>query len=413
MWLLTQIADGFDRMVQENDVFLEQAGTRAASDFLHDDSAWDRALDANRMGGIAMIHAIHTFATPFSKAFVDTARIGDGIRKGGWGYGEDALRALVVAGPALKAVRVLAGTSKAVDFIVKANNCTWVASARSLRFTGNGLFARVSDLARISKVPIVNAIQPRWIHELTPALRGLGASVREWGSPAASAFGSMAEATRLARHTINGVVLFSVEWVVGGQRVGHTLMLRNGMSGVRIIDRTGKVAKSLADLERIVPGYQGIATAVPYGSAAVVQNAAWVTAAEWGVTPLSALALQVWPYMLEQRENRKPAGTTPRLAAAAPKSPSATSSARKPSAAGVLRTNQECVAPNSDSPVVCSHYYTYVVAAGDSLALIAQRVYRDQRKWRILYEFNRAKLGPNPHDIAALKVGMELDIPTR
>ena len=80
---------------------------------------------------------------------------------------------------------------------------------------------------------------------------------------------------------------------------------------------------------------------------------------------------------------------------------------------GRVTVHATCIAPNSESPQVCSKYYTYQVVAGDSLSKIAQYAYKDGRRWSIIYEANKGVLGPNPHNPAALKAGMELFIPSK
>jgi nucleoid-associated protein YgaU len=68
-----------------------------------------------------------------------------------------------------------------------------------------------------------------------------------------------------------------------------------------------------------------------------------------------------------------------------------------------------CYQVNSDTPPVCVR--TYRVRKGDYLALIAQTEYGDPTKWQQIYQANKDIIGPNPHDIRALKVGMILKIP--
>ncbi len=50
---------------------------------------------------------------------------------------------------------------------------------------------------------------------------------------------------------------------------------------------------------------------------------------------------------------------------------------------------------------------TYTIAPGDSLSLIARRVYGDATKWKVILDANKDRLA-HPQD---LKVGMELTIP--
>ncbi len=51
---------------------------------------------------------------------------------------------------------------------------------------------------------------------------------------------------------------------------------------------------------------------------------------------------------------------------------------------------------------------TYVVKPGDTLGTIAQRVYGDATKWRVIYDANRDVIGDNPDSV---KVDMKLKIP--
>jgi hypothetical protein len=53
---------------------------------------------------------------------------------------------------------------------------------------------------------------------------------------------------------------------------------------------------------------------------------------------------------------------------------------------------------------------TYRVQPGDTLSIIAGKVYNDQLLWFVLYEANQPRIGPNP---SVLFVGMELLIPPR
>lgn len=50
----------------------------------------------------------------------------------------------------------------------------------------------------------------------------------------------------------------------------------------------------------------------------------------------------------------------------------------------------------------------YVTQQGDTLYKIARKLYRDQRRWRDIYEKNRGLIGKNPN---RLKAGMKLALP--
>ena len=51
---------------------------------------------------------------------------------------------------------------------------------------------------------------------------------------------------------------------------------------------------------------------------------------------------------------------------------------------------------------------SYTIKAGDTLSLIARRVYGDSSKWRTIYNANKALIGPNPNTLPA---GKTLTIP--
>jgi len=81
--------------------------------------------------------------------------------------------------------------------------------------------------------------------------------------------------------------------------------------------------------------------------------------------------------------------------------------------AGQNSTSAPAYCPEFGIAHVCTSYYTYQVVSGDSLAKIALYAYKDENRWKIIYEANKDLLGPNPHDPRALRAGMELFIPSR
>ncbi len=66
--------------------------------------------------------------------------------------------------------------------------------------------------------------------------------------------------------------------------------------------------------------------------------------------------------------------------------------------------------PIKRSPVRSAGADAYTVKSGDSLARIARIHYGDESKWSVIYEANRAAIGPDP---ARLKLGTRLRIPPR
>jgi LysM repeat protein len=65
--------------------------------------------------------------------------------------------------------------------------------------------------------------------------------------------------------------------------------------------------------------------------------------------------------------------------------------------------------PPSDPEPPPSHEKVYVVQPGDSLSLIAKKVYGDYSLWPVIFEANRDKIS----DPSLIRVGMELLIPSR
>ena len=96
----------------------------------------------------------------------------------------------------------------------------------------------------------------------------LGATART-GEPVMN----MTELAKLAAQNPQAALLFSVEWLKGGKFVSHTLIAVRGLyGGLKIIDRSGAVVKSLAELGKLVPFYGPIGSAVMVGETVIVEN---------------------------------------------------------------------------------------------------------------------------------------------
>ena len=396
-WLFTEWADGFDRLVHDDEVFIEDWGTRAAGDYLHHGGVGDWL----ELAGASAAYAGFKFSSTVAKGFVDVLRIGDGVKKGGWGYGQDALRALVVVGPALRGFRSLAGLVAEVDFNANLGNCTWVAAARSLRFSGR-LFARVGDLARWAGLT-AKETAGAWVEDLAPVLRLLGAGVRTVVLEGKAGMTTMDEVVQAARANREGVLMFSVKWLRDGEEVLHTLIARWTPLGVRIIDRTSKSVRSLSELEKLVPVYGPISTAVPFAKALFVENSIAVKALTNVPSLLNTLAVEVKPSIYRESKLTGIAalvnGTSPHVHAPKPEV-----------RVGTFNTNVVCYAPNSDQLQQCRTYYSYTVGRGESLSSIARRVYGDHGKWSTIYAANRALIGSNPN---LIRPGMQLVLPSQ
>jgi nucleoid-associated protein YgaU len=153
-----------------------------------------------------------------------------------------------------------------------------------------------------------------------------------------------------------------------------------------------------------VSGYGPISTAVPFGEALFVENSIAVRALANIPSILNTIAVAVKPVMYYQSNL---AGRT----AANTKAPVPQALAPKPQVRlGTFNANTICYAPNSDQLEQCRTYYTYTAGTGESLISIAQRVYGDQSKWKIIYAANRAVIGSNPN---LIKPGVELALPSQ
>ena len=222
MWLFTEIADGFDRMVHEDEVFLDQWGTEAATKSLRGDGSIE-------LGVAAGVYSLFKFSTTISKGFVDVLRIGDGVKKGGWGYGEDALRALVVAGPALRGLRMAGGLVATVDVNASMGNCAWVGAARGARFSGR-FFASIKDIAKYAGLTFE---ETGGVHlkDLVNPLKMLGTDVKLVAPEGKAAFSTMEEVAKAAAKNRDGTLMFEVNWLMNGKPAGHALIARWGVLG--------------------------------------------------------------------------------------------------------------------------------------------------------------------------------------
>jgi hypothetical protein len=212
----------------------------------------------------------------------------------------------------------------------------------------------------------------------------------------------MEEVFQAARANRDGVLMFSVKWIKNGKTVAHTLIARWTPWGVQIVDRTSKVARSLSELEKLVPGYGPISTAVPYGKALFVENSIAVKALTNVPSLLNTLAVEIKPAIYRKSNLAAMAAIPNRTLLQNTQKPEVHLSS--------FNTNVVCYAPNSDQLQQCRTYYSYTVGQGESLSSIAQRVYGDPARWSTIYAANRAWIGNNPN---LIKPGMQLVLPSQ
>lgn len=92
---------------------------------------------------------------------------------------------------------------------------------------------------------------------------------------------------------------------------------------------------------------------------------------------------------------------------AAPKAAATPTSAPASKASPTANPNAAAQAPATGGPAPPT---SYMIAAGDTLPSISQRVYGDANQWRRIYDANKDTIGSNPN---LIKVGSQLSIPPK
>jgi hypothetical protein len=363
----SDLADWWDKQHEEYKELLGQ--------FVEDHPSWWAS-------GLATLAVI---PTELGAGFVDVLRFGEGVAEGGVvGYGKDALRLLALAGPAARLFRVVKGGAAAVvsrvlvDAAPSSGICTWVAAASAVRRTGVNMFASVDDLARAMGMRgPASSLNSLWAEELIPTLRQLGAKVRNLGIPK-----TWVDVVNAAKNN-DGVVMFAIKWKnSAGVQSEHTLYaFKNALGQVRFSDRTGHVVSNMAELEKLVPAWEGIAGATIFtdgasGAMVLIENARLIVPAG------SALAALVLPVANLVAMNGD-------------------------------QTNVEIVKNGFEAKKIAAAQATaaketWTVKAGDWLSRIALDRYKDALLWPILFDANREAIGNNPN---VVKVGQKLVIP--
>jgi hypothetical protein len=397
VWIFTEAADWFDKTRQDNEKWIDSELQPWVATTLYEDSPWYRNVGVWTASGT--LYALNKFTTTVAAGFVDVLRLGDGVQEGGWGYGKDALRLLMVVGPALRAARWAVTLVAAVDEIPAAGNCSWIAATRIARWSGTKPLAVLGDVAKAQGLGGIGETGGAYADELLPALQNLGARA----SLVTKELNSLQDVAQVVAENPNGATMFSVEWQTGGQNVGHTLFaVRNVLGGMTIIDRSGMAVKNLAELQGL---YSGIGSATVYGTSIVVDSSMLVRsigtlptlgniisqASSGYPTDSPSLATGASPGAADS----KPQSASGRASAAAANGGSPNSGRSGVVTPGTLTvaTNTICIQPNSDMPVSClpSVSKTYQVGRGEGLSIIAQRVYGDPSKWQMIAAANGIK----------------------
>ncbi|HEY0802930.1 MAG TPA: LysM peptidoglycan-binding domain-containing protein [Steroidobacteraceae bacterium] len=386
MWIAYEIADWWDAQ--------HKASKQALDEFVDEHPNWV---------GIVVAGTTAT-AMDLGAGMVDVLRLGQGVQEGGVkGYVKDGLRLLQFA-PAIGKAGQSVLARVLVD--VPGGVCTWISATKALRQVGVKAFASVDELAVAAGFKSISELGGAFVDAVIPALKKLGARVTNLGHLAN--FEAVVAAVRG-----DSPVLFSVEWDMLGQRVGHTLYaFKDALGRIRIADRSGQVVASLAELSS---SYPGIGKATVYGPAALVQGATIKIADGIATMAMEVRAmLAVDPETAAQTMEMKKLGRSGALhtvgnvtqlvhdamrtqaqSAVASRSPLGVAPAANPAGSSLSVTNRHILR-------------VHIVRNGDWLSKLAAHYYGHASKWPILYEANRKIIGSNPNLIIA---GQRLIIP--
>ena len=294
MWVFTDVADWFDKERESNARFLENAANNTDDDF----------LGALAWTGIGLARVLNTGAGGLASGFIDVLRIGDGVKEGGWGYGKDTLRALAIVGPALRIGRYGLSLVAALDAAPTASNCGWVAAARAARMTGTKHFATVGSLAQALGVPAAETGGTS-MAEIARILQAIGGETKLLRAAA-----SFEEIEQIARANPEGVVVFGVRFFRATQVAGrpglppanflsgelHALVAKYVGGTVYIVDRSGKVYRSLDALAKVYSAEQMLSMTIhAQGAVLVAKNLRLIGGVSFttAITLLNVLAYEV------------------------------------------------------------------------------------------------------------------------
>jgi len=200
-------------------------------------------------------------AMDFAGGFVDALRLGQGVAKGGWrGYGEDALRVLVILGPLGRAGGMLsrfihvrnlrlAVTTNGITgpcTFTAVNNAMTVVSGRA-----RNLFITAKDAAKALGIPLAGVAKTAggyeiaaWIDDLVPFLKSHGAKIKMLTN--LTTIEDIAKAAKAE----NGVTIFAIRCkTVNGADIVHSVIAVRGASGqIRYADYGGRLVESIPEL---------------------------------------------------------------------------------------------------------------------------------------------------------------------
>jgi hypothetical protein len=256
---LEKIADLFDMTHEENKKYL--------GDQFQDwvDNAYKEYGDGWRFKGVAAtaatLDALHTFSGAVASGFLDTLRVGEGVKEHtAWGVVKDGLRVMTVASGVSKVVRL----SAAAVEIGGPASCTVSSSAKAAALSGREVLHTAfenlaEELGGAAKVSAEDFGGTRSPLQLIDGLRKLG------GRITGKEVESLEDVVELAKNT-RAPVIFGYTWKTARATGAHTMVAFRDLFGrVKFADQLGRIASEL-------PGFEtGI-----FPRAAVVHDAAIV-----------------------------------------------------------------------------------------------------------------------------------------
>jgi hypothetical protein len=349
------IADAFDEMHKDNMRAYERTMQSWVNRQYQEHGEGWQFYGAAVTAGVG--EALFDFLGKSGGGLVDLLRLGETIRNPSVGsVFRDGLRILMVAGPALRAVRMLgavrvAGGPMSCTFTgwVKALNISGVRVGATIEELSQGFFRQAGPLAEtMEEWNQLNrgrsVIYENWFWGtqspmvLAQRAQALGAEVEMAVPRSSSVAEQLKDIAKLAKDR-NGPVMFGVRWAQGG---GHTMTAYySPFQGVRFADQTGSTAfKQLLS----VAANGGIQEVYP--EAAIVKEASVVRLLDNAGTMAVSLPLYLVPGKIMDHIERRVRQETGRPAPG----PSAFPGAGRPSGGITSPSNGSPAGQSNGSP---------------------------------------------------------------
>ena len=407
------MADGFDKIVEEDDKFIDaglQKNINYAVKVGQKGGVWQKLEEWAIYGETGVSLFVWKGLSLMAKGMVDVLRLGQGTLhdQSAGGVAKDALRMLSIlplgemAG-VLKTARIRPLAELPAQ--IAPMECTTNSAVRALWMTRFKFFARVTDLwAEFGQMPPRNPLTKGvYISEVVDAVQAAGGKVTGTGIRQGA---SLTDVARLAKANPNDVVMFSMEAVARGKAVSHT-MLASGIEGsVKFYDTSGQVFRNIdaldafyADAEpfeavivheaRAMAATRAAAGAADALEPAIIANQLLLPVVNRPTAPLvidqaRGIAAREWKAHKQQQRTQEPLELTE-------------------------YHDDDLVLENDQWVSKRGRYYMYRVKPGDSLATIAQALYGDAALAGRIARYNQSTVGPPPS--YAIHPGQQLYIP--